>query len=93
MKDRKNELQDSVRDLLEQTTAEEAASQVWETFNKALEVLEPQSLALFEQFLKGKTLDELGAEWSLSPKEIETWIASAKREVLKSLRQNCKVRQ
>jgi DNA-directed RNA polymerase specialized sigma24 family protein len=93
MKDSKSDFQVSVGELLEQTTVEEAASEVWEIFGRALEALEPQSLAMFEQFLKGKTVDELALEWSLSPKEVEAWIASAKREVLRSLRQKCRVKQ
>lgn len=68
-------------------------SEIWGRFEKALQKLDPQSAAIFEQFLDGTLPAEIGRQHRLTESQVKDWLDRIKREVAQSLRVDCKVRQ
>ena len=89
----KNSWMDDVEDLVEKSAVAEASSRVWNRFESALGQLDPQSAALFSQYLDGTPENELAVRNHLTESQIRTWITQIKRDVVQNLRQKSKVRQ
>jgi len=77
-----------VEELVKEVTLEEALSNVWEKFEKALTKLEPREIGIFEKYLKGKAPKEIGQEEGLSEKEVISCIEQLKRQLNRHLRKD-----
>ena len=93
MKKPQNEFVEDVESLLEESVLQEAAAEVWKTFEGALSCLDEDSLYLLRQHFDGKTLKELAASRNLPEKDTQAWLEKAKRQVAEGLRRGFTVRQ
>lgn len=83
---------DAVEELLEEVLIAEATAAVWKRFEQALQSLDPDSLALFEEYLEGVNVSELATSRSLTEKELETWKDKVKRDLIQTIKNDHPVR-
>ena len=92
-KHKQDEWVEDVEMLLEQSVLEEATSAVWQVFEKALKNLDEESSNLVRQYLEGTPVKELSQHKQLTEKELEAWLAKAKRELIETVRREVAIKQ
>lgn len=93
MKERDPQLVKDVEELLEQSVLQEAANEVWQLFQTALESLDPESRELLELHFEGNSIKEVSQKMDLPEGDVKAWITKSKRDVIKNIGQSTKVRQ
>lgn len=87
------DLRTDVEGLLEKTVVEEAVTDVWGHFEKALSTLDNDSIELLQQHFRGRSAVELGRSRGLTVDQVEAWLSRIKRELVVALRGDFTVRQ
>lgn len=81
-----------VESLVEESIAD-AATEVWDKFENAMNQLDKASQTLLKQFFDGREVDELCRLNRLSRPEVETLLTRARRQLVENLRQGFQARQ
>jgi len=71
----------------------EAATEVWDKFENAMNQLDEASQTLLKQFFDGTEVDELCKLNKLSRPECETLLTRARRQLVENLKQGFQARQ
>jgi DNA-directed RNA polymerase specialized sigma24 family protein len=86
MKKHDDELVDDIEELVERLLLQSATSVVWQTFEEALQKLDPESRRLLEAHFNGNSATQLSEQIRLSRNEIETWLKQSKKETQYNIR-------
>jgi DNA-directed RNA polymerase specialized sigma24 family protein len=92
-KPQRSDLTEDVEALLEKVILEEATHVVWQTFEKALEKLDPESRKVLEEYFNGEPVENLCQSRGLSSTQLESWLSKVKRDVSDSLKKEFPVKQ
>lgn len=88
----KFQLYDDIEELVQKLVVAEVSQAVWESLEKAMSQLDPESRVLLETHLNTTSSEKLSEKTGLPVKQIDLWLNQVKRELQQNLRKTHRAR-